>query len=98
MSCGGSPDAMSETTGSVSLERASLEDPRTISQRMLSLHFATFNGEPQRFGANSECRRGLRQRHPTFVLANLLRVERDFVVGPQRGYPLACPTIPIASP
>src|SRR5215469_7955223 len=97
MSRGGIPGALCEATGSVSLESSSLEDPGTIGQRMLSLHLAPFSGSPQRLGANSECSRCPRQRHPTLTLASLLRINRDLVVGSQRGHPLACPTISVTS-
>jgi hypothetical protein len=41
-SCGGIPVAWCEATGGVGVERSSLEDPRTIGQRMLSLDLAAF--------------------------------------------------------
>jgi hypothetical protein len=43
MSCGGISGALREATGSISLEGSSLEYPRTIGQRMLSLHLVAFS-------------------------------------------------------
>ena len=44
MSYGDFPGALCEPTGSFSLKGSSLEDPRTISQRMQSLDLAAFGG------------------------------------------------------
>jgi hypothetical protein len=79
--------------GRFSLESRTLEQPGSVRQWMQSFDLTLFCGEAQRFRADAEEGRALRQVHPTFGLTRFGMTDGDFVVAAKRRHPFARPTI-----
>jgi hypothetical protein len=75
--------------GRFSLESRTLEQPGSVRQWMQSFDLTLFCGKAQRFRADAEEGRALRQVHPTFGLTRFGMTDGDFVVAAKRRHPFA---------
>ena len=78
------------------VRRALAEQPRTIRQWMNTFDLACFRGEPEGLRHNAEETRGLAQIEPRLVPVRRRPEDRDLVMRPERGNPLARPAIAMA--
>ncbi len=72
------------------------EDPRTVGERMDGVDLTVLCGPPECLGGDVKKPGGLGQVEPGLNAVGRRAMDRDPVVGSQRGHPLPCPAIAVA--
>src|SRR5665213_366871 len=90
--------ACNEHRAGLRVKIRTIKDPGSYRQRVFRLHFTAFDGEPQCASAHTDQMRRLRQVHPSFLRASLLRVDRDLVIASKRRDALLDPEVSTPGP